>query len=132
VTGDQAPAAEQLLRVETRRAGSAMVVTVAGEVDMFTAPRLESAVGRALADPAVGMIVVDLTDVDFLDDAGLSALVTAHRAAERQDDPLRIVVDHNRPVVRPLQITGLERVLALYYDVAEALAEPSEPGGTGG
>ncbi|MCE0763783.1 STAS domain-containing protein [Pseudonocardia kujensis] len=129
MTGDQAPAAEQLLRVDLRRAGSAMVVTVAGEVDMFTAPRLEAAVGRSLADATVNVTVVDLTRVAFLDDAGLSALVTAHRAAERQDEPLRIVVDHNRPVVRPLQITGLERVLALYYDVAEALREPHSSGG---
>jgi anti-sigma B factor antagonist len=129
VTGDQAPAAEQLLRVESRRAGSALVVTVAGEVDMFTAPRVEAAVGRALADPAVDVIVIDLTDVEFLDHAGLSALVDAHRAAERQDEPLRIVVDHNRPVVRPLEITGLERVLALYDDVPEALGEPNGSGG---
>ena len=132
MTGDQAPAVEQLLRVESRRAGAAMVVTVAGEVDMFTAPRVAEAVGRALADPAVDVIVVDLTEVGFLDHAGLDALVDAHRAAERQREPLRVVVDHNRPVVRPLEITGLERVLALYYDVAEALAESSEPGGSGG
>ncbi|MFR9805444.1 anti-sigma factor antagonist [Pseudonocardia sp. RS010] len=124
MTSDQAPAAEQLLRVESRRTGSATVVTVSGEVDMYTAPRLEAAVGRALADPAVGPIVVDLTNVEFLDQAGLAALVDAHRAAERQDDPLRVVVDHNRPVIRPLEITGLERVLALYHDVAEALGEP--------
>lgn len=124
MTGDQAPEAEQLLRVESRRVGSAMVVTVAGEVDMFTAPRLEEAVGGSLADPGVDLTVVDLTHVEFLDDAGLSALVAAHRAALRQDEPLRIVVDHNRPVVRPLQVTGLERVLALYYDVAEALGDP--------
>ena len=45
---------------------------------------------------------IDMTEVEFLDQAGLSALVTAHRAAQRQDEPLRVVVDHNRPVVRPL------------------------------
>jgi anti-sigma B factor antagonist len=132
VTGDQAPAVEQLLRVESRRAGPAMVVTVAGEVDMFTSPRVEEAVGRALADPAVDVIVVDLTHVEFLDHAGLSALVHAHRAAERRREPLRVVVDHTRPVVRPLEITGLERVLALYYDVAEALRGAPERDESGG
>jgi anti-anti-sigma regulatory factor len=44
-----------------------MVVAVAGEADMFTAPRLQAAVGETLADPDVEVTVIDLTDVEFVD-----------------------------------------------------------------
>lgn len=123
---------EQLLRVQSRRVGSAAVVAVAGEVDMFTAPRLHAAVSRALADPEVEVTVIDLTDVEFLDQAGLTALVEAHQAAQRRDEPLRVVVDHTRPVIRPLELTGLERVLTLFHYVSEALGDPTEPSGLNG
>jgi anti-sigma B factor antagonist len=36
-------------------------------------------------------------------------------------DSLRIVVDNTRPVIRPIQLTGLDQVLSLYYSVADAL-----------
>jgi hypothetical protein len=40
------PAAEQILSISHRRAGEAIVVTVAGEVDVLTAPRLLAAVSQ--------------------------------------------------------------------------------------
>jgi anti-sigma B factor antagonist len=35
--------------------------------------------------------------------------------------PLRVVVDGNRPVVRPIEIVGLDQILALYHSVDHAL-----------
>jgi anti-sigma B factor antagonist len=32
-----------------------------------------------------------------------------------------VVVDHSRPVIRPIEIVGLDNVLALYHEVEEAL-----------
>jgi anti-anti-sigma regulatory factor len=62
--------------------------------------------------------ILDLTAVTFLGSAGLTALVeaTRHSAA-----PLRIVVDSNRPVIRPIEVTGLDDVLRLYHSVDEAV-----------
>ena len=59
----------------------------------------------------------------FFGSAGLRTLSeSAEQAAHEPGfQPLRVVVDHNRPVVRPIEITGLDRILALYYDVAGAL-----------
>jgi hypothetical protein len=43
---------------------------------------------------------------------------------------LRVVVDHTRPVIRPLQLTGLDRTLSLYDYREQALAAdaPDLPG----
>ena len=41
--------------------------------------------------------------------------------AEARAEPLLVVVDSNRPVIRPIEITGLDKVLRLYHSVEEAL-----------
>lgn len=96
-----------------------VVVQVRGEVEALTAGRLGDAVTEALGDGRP--VVLDLTDVRFLDSAGLATLVRVTESSElRRGEPLRIAVDQNRPVVRPIQITGLEERLALYDSVDDA------------
>jgi anti-sigma B factor antagonist len=110
------------LDISNRRVGTALVITVTGEVDLRTATALQAAIQSGLADTATSTCVVDLTDVTFLGSDGLAALVEGTRQAHRCRQPLRIVVDSNRPVIRPMEITGLDEVLALYHSVDEALA----------
>jgi anti-sigma B factor antagonist len=59
--------------------------------------------------------------VTFLSSTGLGALVDAHREAARLGEPLRVVVDHARPVLRTIQLTGLDEVLTLYHFVDNAV-----------
>lgn len=117
------PAAEQLLHVEVRREPAAIVVFADGDVDVLTVGRLRTVVDTALNDAAGRPVVVDLTAVTFLGSHGLAALAEAASKAERRQEPLRVVVDEARAVIRPLQITGLDEVLALYYSVEEALPQ---------
>ena len=99
------------------------MVTVSGEIDLLTAPRFRAVVHDAVKQ-AAGPVVIDLSSVTFLGSAGLAALVELTTLAERERLPLRVVVDHTRPVIRPIEITGLTEVLALYHTVDEALARP--------
>lgn len=108
------------MAIHRDRLGHAVVVTVSGDVDALTAPRLRHELDQAFADVGTGAVVVDLTDVTFLASRGLSTLVDAHREASALV-PLRVVVDHTRPVIRPLQVTGLADVLTLFNYVEEAL-----------
>jgi anti-sigma B factor antagonist len=114
-----------MLRIDTRRVvqdQEALVVTVAGEIDLLTVDRLRAAVSDGFDElPEGAILVIDLTDVTFLGSPGLQALVDATRVARRRYEPLCIVVDHTRPVVRPIEVTGLDDVLALFHTVDEAL-----------
>ena len=76
--------------------------------------------GQERFGAVVDDMVVDLTQVTFLGSRGLSALVDAHREA-RAGTPLRVVVDHTRPVILPLQLSGLDQVLTLFHYVNEAV-----------
>jgi len=107
--------------VVSRRLDGHVLVTATGEVDADTAPRLQTALLAALDGSPGRACVLDLTQVAFLDSAGLAALMTAHAHAEELRTPLRIAVDSNSPVIRPIEITGLDVVLRLYHTVDEAL-----------
>lgn len=102
------------------RLGHLVVVTVFGDVDALTAPQLRHQLDQAFAEAGAEAVVVDLTEVTFLGSRGLSTLVDAHRDASAIA-PLRVVVDHTRPVIRPLQVSGLADVLTLFNYVEEAL-----------
>ena len=96
-------------RIDVRAATSVdgAMITVSGEIDSTTAPGLRTCLLEVLDRPGTVTVDVDLTGVSFLDSAGLSALATAHRAAEAGGRTLRMRVGGTRAVVRPLQITGL-------------------------
>jgi anti-sigma B factor antagonist len=128
--GGRGPASEQLVRIETGRVvhaqGEALVVAVAGEIDLFTVDRFRAAVTAGFDQLRDGeILVIDLTEVTFLSSQGLQALVDATVAAQRRREPLRIVVDHTRPVIRPIELTGLDDVLSLFDTVDDALHSPS-------
>ncbi|MEV6071089.1 STAS domain-containing protein [Nocardia sp. NPDC052001] len=115
------------LSVEHRMIGEVAVVKILGEVDGTTAGQLADAVQAGLDRTRANYCILDLTDVEFLGGAGLKTLAATNLEAEIRREPLRIVVDANRPVIRPLEITGLEYVLELYHTVEEALAGKERP-----
>src|ERR1700754_2614907 len=118
---DGMPPPEELISVRRTTRGRATVLTVEGDVDVATASVLRRAVDEALAEAGPHPLVIDLTGVTFLASRGLSTPVEAPREASASS-PLRVVVDHTRPVIRPLQLSGLDRILTLFHDVEDALS----------
>ena len=126
------PPPEELLAIDQARVGEVVVISLTGEVDSATAPRLRDVVRDALGLPDAGPVVIDMTEVTFLSSTGLGALVEAHRDADRHGEPLRVVVDHARPVLRPLQLSGLDQVLTLFHFLDTALHGDPAPEGHDG
>jgi anti-sigma B factor antagonist len=117
------PTGEQLMTVRAVDHDDAAILLVDGEVDGLTIPRLRAEL-RAAFDRLHGRaLVVDLTNVSFFGSAGLSALADGAAEAIHHHgvEPLRIVVDDTRPVIRPIQLAGLDQVRALYSSVPDAL-----------
>lgn len=99
-------------------AGGTVVVSVVGEVDMLSAPRLEETAQRALAD-APPLLVLDLSGVTFLSSAGLSALVRTKTFAGENTEVH--IVATGPATLRPLQLMGLDGDLDIYPTRDEAL-----------
>lgn len=115
------------LDIVRRFVDGTLVVAIAGEIDTDTAPALHTAVITAIDDTIGKDCILDLTAVTFLGSAGLTALALGTAHAEARREPLRIVVDANRPVIRPIEVTGMNDVLRLYHTVDEALTAASQP-----
>ncbi|WIX77862.1 STAS domain-containing protein [Amycolatopsis carbonis] len=110
------------LLVTVRWHERAAVVTVAGEIDLVTAPELDEIV-TGVVDESPEALVVDLRKVTFLSSAGLQVLAAAHqRLGERG---LR-VVSTSHITTRPLTSTGLDTWIGLFTTVDEALASGTE------
>jgi anti-sigma B factor antagonist len=120
--GSGEPAIEQLMNLSSVVVAGCNVLQVAGEVEALTVPRLVVALRALLDDRTRRPVVLDLSHVTFLASAGLRALTELTDEAEQHDRPLPIVVDETRPVIRPIQLSGLERRLVLFHTVEEAAA----------
>lgn len=114
------PTADELLRLESYRCGEAVVVVVAGEIDMLTAARMQETLIAQLS-PRPELMVIDLEGVGFLSSMGLTALALTERLAGEQGVEVRIVAT-SRATLRPLEITGMASDLAVYASREDALA----------
>lgn len=95
------------------------VLAVRGELDAHTAPRLAEAIGSALADVPMGLIV-DLEELSFLSSAGMTTLIDGDRSAGRSGKQFGVVVD-GAATSRPLTTMGIDRLLNLYPTVHAAM-----------
>lgn len=100
------------------------LVTVAGDVDLYSAPELRDRLVR-LADDGATRIVLDLSRATFLDSMALGVLLSTKK---RLAGELELVVP--TPEVRRIfEITMLDRIFALYETREDALrgggAQPS-------
>ncbi|MFB9904116.1 STAS domain-containing protein [Allokutzneria oryzae] len=108
------------LRVGATRSGSATVVTVAGEIDMYSARELELALTGHVSSGA-GVVVVDLDGVSFLGSVGLAVLHQAAVGAADQGVALHLAVT-TKVVTRALDVSGLTQEFSLHRSVQEAVA----------
>jgi len=111
---------QDLLRVTVHHSDGAVVLAVAGEVDLLSAPVLGSEVTTALADTPE-LLVIDLSEVSFLASIGITVLLEARREAGTATR-VRVVAPEHGIVHRTLGLTGLHEALAVKTSRADALA----------
>jgi anti-anti-sigma factor len=106
--------------VSSSRAADILIVEVAGEVDMATSPQVVEAVESA--SNGCRRVVVDLTEVTFLDSSGLNALVNCRRSLAARDVDLRVVSPSDHVVRRVFEIAQLTDELGVVETFDAALA----------
>jgi anti-sigma B factor antagonist len=110
------------LKVSIRSQGGRTIMSVGGEIDLYTAPRLHGELVTALAGGGPEQIVVDMSGVEFCDSTGMNVLLAAHRRAREQGGDLELAAPP--PAIRKiLQVTGLESVFTV-LDNPAAVAQP--------
>jgi anti-sigma B factor antagonist len=108
------------LDVETGTVGDASLLSLRGEIDVYTAPRLRQAI-IDLVEGGATRIVVDMEKVDFLDSTGLGVLVGGLKRVRVKDGSLSIVTTQDK-ILKIFDITGLNRVFAIHPSIDAAVA----------
>ncbi len=93
------------------------LIAVRGEVHVSTAPEFSERLNEAIATGKTG-VVIDMTDVEFIDSTGLSVLLNALRRVTRQQGRMALVVS-NPTVLRLFEITRLDST----FDIASTRQE---------
>ncbi len=102
------------------RTSEATIVRAVGEIDLATIPTLWSSLTALLEDHP--NIVVDLNGVQYIESAGMQALLDAHRLFIESGQ--RLVLAEPSRIFRMLlrEIAGLEQAIPVFTSVAAALA----------
>jgi anti-sigma B factor antagonist len=106
----------------SRVEGDEGLVSVTGELDLTTAPRVRTALMEAIGAGGKDL-VVNLVGVTFLDSTALGVLVAGLKRAREAGGDLRLVATSSH-ILRMLAITRLDCVFSVYADVASARAAP--------
>lgn len=95
------------------------VVSVRGEVDIFTAPEFKARISDAI-EAGRDLVIVDLMGATFIDSSSLGVLISAHRRLRQRGGRLVVVTDVDA-VLNTFRITGLDTVLEICASRDEAL-----------
>jgi anti-sigma B factor antagonist len=101
--------------------GKTQIFALHGSLDIATSPTLRAALMEA-AEHTGHVLVVDLSQLDFLDSTGLGALIGAHKRASESNGSVRLVAQEGQ-ILRLLRITGLLDVFRVYPNIDAALAD---------
>ncbi len=110
--------------------GSTHLIELGGEVDLYTAPEFKERMVE-LIESGKKQIVVDLSKATFIDSTTLGVLVGGVKRLRTNDGQLALVCS-DRNITKIFEITGLDRVFAIYNTRAEAVdgvATAGQPAG---
>jgi anti-sigma B factor antagonist len=108
------------LSLNTRTVGERTVLDVAGEVDVYSAPTLRDRIAELL-ESSEPSLIVDLSEVSFLDSTGIGTLVAGLNRAVQLGGTLSLVCGHER-ILKLFRITGLDAVFTIHPTIDEAVA----------
>ncbi|MBX7257574.1 MAG: STAS domain-containing protein [Candidatus Hydrogenedentes bacterium] len=102
------------LEIHQTEEGGKSVITVRGEVDLYSSPRLRDAVTKAAAK-GNGDIHVDLKGVPYMDSSGVATLVEGFRAANDKKKQF-VLLAPSQAVLKVLQLSRLDSVFVIRED----------------
>jgi anti-sigma B factor antagonist len=108
------------LTLTTREAGGRTIVAVGGEIDVYTAPKLRDTITDLVAAGSYHL-VIDMTEVEFLDSTGLGVLVGGLKKVRANNGSLELVCTTDR-LLKIFKITGLAKVFVIHSSPEAALA----------
>jgi anti-sigma B factor antagonist len=99
-----------VLRIDHERTAERYVIRLVGEMDLANADEVRQALNAAIEGEAAA-VIVDLSELEFVDSTGISALLSVQAASRRDSDRLAFRGAH-AAVARTLHVTGVDEQLS--------------------
>jgi anti-sigma B factor antagonist len=106
-----------MMQIATTPGSDRYLITVSGEVDLATSPELDIAIIAAI-DSGATSVVIDLSDVSFMDSSGLGVIVRALKRCREAENDLDLVITNER-VLKVFGITGLDQVIPIHASIQD-------------
>lgn len=112
---DQPEVRDGTLKIEVADGARACRLSLSGELDLANAETLETQLKHAESN-GVGVITLDMTELEFIDSTGIAVVVAAHHRLAEGGKRLELVPSRANEVRRVLSITGLDSELFFTTD----------------
>ncbi len=106
------------------------VARISGEVDIANASTLESEIADGVSNAAHGL-VIDLTDTEYFDSAGIRMLFELRKRLTGRRQSLRVVVPRESVIITALLVTEVDQIIPLDETLEGSLAEMTSDGRPG-
>lgn len=93
------------------------VISISGEVDLYTASALKEMIYEVL-DTGVSNIILDMTGLDFMDSSGLGVLVGTLKRVRSAGGSLWLICDRDN-LLKIFRLTGLDKVFTIHVSLEE-------------
>jgi anti-sigma B factor antagonist len=108
--------------IKTEQLGDdAYVISLAGEVDLYTAPEFKQQLLEVISQGGK-QVIVDFSDTTFIDSTTLGVLVGGVKRLRTNEGQLSLVCS-DRNITKIFEITGLDRVFTIYPTRDEAVSK---------
>jgi anti-sigma B factor antagonist len=106
--------------VRIEREDKTVVAVLTGEVDMSNATSVRLLIAGSVASDDDALLV-DLSELSFIDSAGLHSLIELGAVLEERRQQLLLCVPHGSTTERAIEIIGLPRAVSVHSDRAGAM-----------
>lgn len=113
-------AESDLISIETTNEDDFCVVSVKGRLGITTENALRQRIA-ALVEQSQVQIILDFSGVTFMDSSGMSSVLSAMRSVSENQGRICLVCD-TRHILRVLRITAIDKLMAIYPTLPEAIA----------
>ena len=111
MSSDQRDIVDGTLVVRTAKNGDTHIISLRGELDLANASTAEAALEASFGENG-SQVVVDMSELEFIDSTGIALLVAA-LGRNDDGDRVRFVLSPSPAVARVLEVTGLTERLPL-------------------
>jgi anti-sigma B factor antagonist len=105
-----------VLHIELEKREDYTICRPVGELDAYTVGQFREALGELASEPK---LLIDMSEVPFVDSAGLGALIGGIRRAREAGGDVAVCC-YRPTLVRLLHTTGFDRIVTVTDTVAEA------------